>query len=449
MSWLTKLPGRCLSRILQVLVWPIWPPFMSDYISTWWKLVSGRYGVEMRGKLEKQLALIPRPQPVKSLRIFHGLYHTPQPVFLSEAFKARGHTSIYETIDFNPAFPKVDAYHKMYHPDFYREHAVIDKDTLIRINPPVTNAANLAQLEQFYFERWPKYDIFQFNWFITFLPDNLDVEFLRRSGRQVYFHFHGCWVLEKIIPQFTCRGESVVDACRYCKKKGWRKAYFSWFYRGVSHASRVFTSSPNLCHCSPDFEYLPNSLEQSLEMLPAPVPRKHSPGKPVIVAHSRENAPEKKGTTHVIKAIETLKAEGLKVELNLIHGVSRDEAIRQYGQSDIFLEQLHAGSYGSAALEAMAQGVPVISSHHPSHAHLAPGCPVVHADPLTVTDRLRELVVNPELRDNLGRKGFEWRKIFHSTEKIADHLLGLYREDLGMKASSPRNTLGNLNPSYG
>jgi glycosyltransferase involved in cell wall biosynthesis len=180
-------------------------------------------------------------------------------------------------------------------------------------------------------------------------------------------------------------------------------------------------------------------------------PRKDLKGDdPVVILHAPfdEVVRRYKGTSHVIRAVETLQQEGLRVELRLIQNMSRTEAVKQYGQGDIFVEQLHLGSYGNTAIEAMAYGLPVISSHHPAHAHLVPDCPVVHADPLTLTDRLRELVQDQELRRKLGQKSYHFVRRFHSNKKIVDHLLKIYREDLGTSQTGPRNTIRASTSAY-
>jgi glycosyltransferase involved in cell wall biosynthesis len=413
-------------------------------------MTSGRYGMEARVQLERQLPLVLPSSPRERPRIFFGLYHAPEQVFFNRTFKASGLTSIYETLDFNPGFPAVDVHHKIYSPDVYREHAILDGDVLLRTNPPVTVALNLDQLWELFVQRWEQYDIFHFTWFMSFLPDNMDAEYLRRSGRLVYFQLHGCFVLyhNTMLHGFTERGQSVAEACEHCKRMGWREDYFRRWYRGVANANRVFVTNPCWAHCSPDFEYLPSPLETSLAELPFSSEERKNPGDPIVVLHAPSN-PGIKGTPHVIRAVEELQKEGLNIQLRVIQNLSRAEAMRQYGSGDIFVEQLHLGSYGNAAIEAMAHGTPVISSHHPCHAHLAPGCPVVHADPVTVTDRLRELVLDADLRLEIGRRCYSWVREFHSMPKISSHLLNIYLEDLGLRPPRARNILGNKEPRYG
>jgi asparagine synthase (glutamine-hydrolysing) len=446
-----KIPAKVRKTISAVSAKLVWSPALSVYTRVWWALSSGHYALQLRENLQKQLLLIPRPQPEKTLRIFQGLYSTVQPVFLKQAWENKGLLSSYETLDKNPNYLAPDDYHAhIFHSDFYYEHVEFERDILLPRKPTVTDYYNLNKQYEFFLERWSKYDVYHFNWFLSFLPDNLDVEFLRRSGRGVYFHFRGCFILTKIITEFTENGEDVADACRYCQKMGWRDVYFSRFHRGVSNASRVFVSTPNLCHCSPDFEYLPLSLEPTMESIPRKEYSKDNPDEPIIVIHAPSSSAvyDVKGTSHVKKAIETLQKEGLNLELRLIENMARAEAVKQFAQGDIFVEQVHLGSYGNTAVEAMAYGLPVISSHHPSHAYLIPNCPVVHADPLTLTDRLREIVINRELREQLGQQAYQFVRDFHSNERVSSYLLNLYQQDLGIKPSKARNTINNKTPNY-
>lgn len=442
--------SKVARRALSALIYPVWPPTVSDYASSWWGMTSGRLGMETRTRLERQLPRLSPPSRKGNPRVFFGLYHAPEQVIFNQMFKHSGVTSTYETLDLNPGFPTVDVlHHQQWSPDIYREHAALDGNVLVRTNPPVANNSNLEQLMEFFLQRWEKYDVFHFNWFMSFLPDNMDVEFLRRSGRPVYFQFHGCFIMyhNKVLVDFTERGESVVEMCQLCHKMGWRRDYFARWYRGINHANRVFVTNPCWSHCSPDFEYLPSPLEPSLAALPQIKLMPKSSRDPIVILHAPSN-PYIKGTPHVKRAVEELQKEGFNIELRIIQKLTRAEAMKQYGNGDIFIEQLHLGSYGNAAIEAMAHGIPVISSNHPSHAHLAPGCPIVHADPVTITDRLRELVSDYELRVELGQKCYTWVREFHSSSRISAHLLNIYLEDLGLSPTRARNILANKEPVF-
>lgn len=421
------------------------------YVSTASRLAHGPYTLDLRQRLNQQL----RRRPIEagaSLSVFHGLYSTVQPTILSQDLKDLGWKSVYETLDHNPAFISPDVIRSdIFHPDFYFEQVEFDQAGLVPRRPPLTDSYNLARLEEYFRERWGAFDVYHFNWFLSFLPDQLDVEYLRRSGSAVYFHFRGCFILTKLAPEFAAQGKSVADACRACKSRGWRQEYFRRFQRGAREASRVFVSTPNLCHCSPAFEYLPLSLDAETSALAPARAAETSDDKPIIVMHAPSSSAMEsvKGTKHVVAAIQLLQSEGINVQLVMVQNMPRRQAIQKFGEADIFVEQLTLGSYGNTAIEAMAQGVPVISSHHPDHAHLAPGCPVVHADPITIVDRLRELLSDANARSDLGRRCAEFVREFHSSRNVAAHVNRLYLEDLGRLPKRAPNNLMNREAEYG
>lgn len=458
MRRLKVLPGhlarRLRSRILRTLLLPwrlIMPAGFRIYVSTAARLAYGPYALELRQRLNKDR----RRRPVGAgaqLSVFHGLYSTVQPTILSQDLRALGWKSVYETFDHNPGFIAPDAIRTdILHPDFYFEQVEINPAGLVPRRPPLTDSYNLSRLEAYFNERWGAFDVYHFNWFLSFLPDQLDVEYLRRSGSAVYFHFRGCFILTRLAPEFAAQGKSVADACGACKSRGWREEYFRRFQRGAREASRVFVSTPNLCHCSPDFEYLPLSLDAETSALVPAKSEKSRDGKTITVMHAPSSSAMEsvKGTTHVVAAIEKLKSEGFDVELIMVQNMPRRQAIQKFGEADIFVEQLTLGSYGNTAIEAMAQGVPVISSHHPDHAHLVPDCPVVHADPMTIADRLRELVGDANARTELGQRCAEFVRDFHGSRNVAGHVNRLYLEDLGRLPKRAPNTLANKEAKYG
>ena len=69
-----------------------------------------------------------------------------------------------------------------------------------------------------------------------------------------------------------------------------------------------------------------------------------------------------KGTEFIVDAIETLKEEGLKINLILLQNIQNDK-VREILQkdADILVEQLICTGHGINAVEGMASGLPVVS----------------------------------------------------------------------------------------
>ena len=67
------------------------------------------------------------------------------------------------------------------------------------------------------------------------------------------------------------------------------------------------------------------------------------------------------------------------------------------GDIDVLVDQLVSGSFGLTAIEAMALGCPVICYLHDGTTIAEPdACPVIPANPDTITDVLRDLMRDPE-----------------------------------------------------
>ena len=133
-----------------------------------------------------------------------------------------------------------------------------------------------------------------------------------------------------------------------------------------------------------------------------------------------------KGTEYIIAAVQELESEGHRVELRLLEGVPNGEVKGILcRETDILVEQLLSG-YGMSAVEGMASGVVVIANLEERHRsqfldrHTYFGeCPIVSATPETITDDLRELVTNAELRQELSVLSRKYVERYHSYEFFA------------------------------
>ena len=62
----------------------------------------------------------------------------------------------------------------------------------------------------------------------------------------------------------------------------------------------------------------------------------------------------------LLDVVEKMRSKGHKIRLELIEGVSRDEAQKKFEGIDLFIDQLVIGWYGVVSLEVLALGKPVI-----------------------------------------------------------------------------------------
>jgi glycosyltransferase involved in cell wall biosynthesis len=151
--------------------------------------------------------------------------------------------------------------------------------------------------------------------------------------------------------------------------------------------------------------------------------------KPLIV-HA-PTAKVAKGTNYIIPVIEKLQLI-YDFEFQLLHNLSRNDVLGTMKKCDVFIDQLILGSHGTAALEAMAFGKPVMCYLMPAvfEAGLPIDCPIINTNPENLEQQLVKLLVDAELRNSIGRKSREYVENYHDAEKLAEELLRVYTGEL-------------------
>lgn len=127
-----------------------------------------------------------------------------------------------------------------------------------------------------------------------------------------------------------------------------------------------------------------------------------------------------KGTEHIERAVEELRASGLEVDLKLLQGVPNHELHEAMSGADVIVDQILAG-YAMNALEGLALSKPVVTnldSMRPAvrHAETLRDCPLIDSDPEALVDDLRRLVENPALRHEIGQAGRDFAVRHHSVD---------------------------------
>ncbi len=137
-----------------------------------------------------------------------------------------------------------------------------------------------------------------------------------------------------------------------------------------------------------------------------------------------------KGTRFIIETVEKLKRDGYKIELDLVENVTHEELVGRYRLCHLFIDQLMAGWYGTAAVEAMAIGRPVVVStrrEYFQHIDFSDTIPAIHADPDCIETVLREVLDKGiSYLKEVGQESRTFVLETHSQEKVVDRLIRIY-----------------------
>lgn len=145
-----------------------------------------------------------------------------------------------------------------------------------------------------------------------------------------------------------------------------------------------------------------------------------------LIVHS-PSARVAKGTEAVERAIGQLRAR-YDFDFMLIEKVSYPEAQRIKQRCDLFLDQFVLGSYGLAAVEAMAMGKPVVCYLKPQVHDLLPrDCPVISATKDNLVHILEPYIRDARLRHSAGIMSRKFAENYHDAHAYARQLKDIYR----------------------
>jgi hypothetical protein len=248
----------------------------------------------------------------------------------------------------------------------------------------------------------PRFDVFHFHAGLTLLPRKLNLPALRLLRKGIVFQSWGS--------DLRARRASEV---RYLRAAD-AVIVGSYLTRRLAPRGRW-----------PEYDVVPPAID-----LCAWEPKPREPGDVLRVAH----APSKravKGTDAVLAAVDSLKARGAPIELDLIEGVPNREARIRYGAADVVVDQLRIGWYGMLAIESMALAKPVVvhlDAEAAAETEEAFGLelPLVRADEAGLEDVLAGLIDVRESLPELGRRSREYVEHVHAHTKVAQQVFEIY-----------------------
>ncbi len=240
----------------------------------------------------------------------------------------------------------------------------------------------------------PRFDVFHFYFGLTLVPKRLQFPILRATGRKSVYHFLGSDI----------RGKTPAEL-----------AY-------ADRADACIVGSHDAARWLPQAHVVPPGVDLR-RLRPCPPADRARP----LVVHAPSSR-ARKGTEHVIAACDSLP-----VDLDIVEGVSHEQALLRYQKADIVVDQLNAGWYGVFAIEAMALAKPVVTFLHEDAVRRAEEAfglrlPLVPATKEPLAEPLRRLVESPQERRRIGEESRAYVEQVHDADRIADRLLEIYAD---------------------
>ncbi|MDT3697192.1 MAG: glycosyltransferase [Ignavibacterium sp.] len=182
-----------------------------------------------------------------------------------------------------------------------------------------------------------------------------------------------------------------------------------------------------------EFDHL--ALKKDLEYLFYPYDISELPQKKerisevVKIIHSPTNR-KYKGTELIISVIEKIKKER-NIEFLLLENIERSKLLEIKSQCDISIDQvggtMGGTGYGKAGLETLAMGIPTITNMTKEYISWLKENPFVVANSFDeLYNRLIELVDNEKERIDIGKRGIDWIRKYHSFDEVNKKLKQLY-----------------------
>lgn len=200
--------------------------------------------------------------------------------------------------------------------------------------------------------------------------------------------------------------------------------------------AQVYAVNPDLMHVlGPGARFVPYSHISLDDWQPVYTQLER---RPLRIGHAPSHR-KIKGTDIILEALKQLAAEGCDFELELIEGLSNDQARLRYEKIDVLIDQLHAGWYGGLAVEVMALGKPVMVYIREEDLQFIPAemkdeLPFLRVTTESVTEDLRRLIDMPrEELFALAQRSRRYVEKWHDPLRIAGEIKQDYENALRAK----------------
>ncbi len=343
----------------------------------------------------------------KDLKVFHGLVnYGSQAGLFAKTLRANGIEALSVSVK-----------------DKYKRFVDIE------INEGITDVNSFFNYFFNFFRKiywFTHYNTFHFYFGSTLFPWQIDLPFYKFFGKKVVMEYLGYDVQ---LYEFSIHKYEITNVRFYkdhnssikfdtlkLKRLGFETKYIVKQFVCAPYISEFVPSSAvlPLGIDLKEYQYSPKEIEDNkIVILHAPT--------------SRDN----KGTSYILNAIELLITEGYNIELELVENLSHADLKLKYASCDLMIDQILAGWYGTASIEAMAIGRPVICFLRESYfefINYGDDIPIINADPNNIYAVLKRILDKKEILPDLGKKSRAFVENVHDINVICKNLINFYKE---------------------
>lgn len=324
---------------------------------------------------------------------------------------------------------------------FAKELKILGYDAISVVNPD--NFKRLTDVElksgtgirKFYFRLWNfifklhcffKYNIFHFYYGKSLLPYQIDLPFYKYFGKKIVMEYLGNDIqgYQLSIEKYKWTNVKYLDINN--KNKNYDLNIRKNFNFVKKHSNKLLVCAPMYSEFVPNSEVLPLCINLNQDITPYPVFIDH-----FRIMHAPTHRGQK-GTDFIVKAVEQLKLEGYNIYFDLVENVNHDKLIEHYEKCHLFIDQILGGWYGTASIEAMSLGRPVIvfiREEYFNYVNYGQNLPVINSNPDNIYQVLKNTL--DKGYDYLHKKGINSRKFveeYHDVRKVTKKLISIYNE---------------------
>lgn len=285
-----------------------------------------------------------------------------------------------------------------------------------------------------------KYDVYHFNFGSTMLPFGdriglarfLDLKFYKK-GAKIVVTYNGCDARQKYptmqrVQIAACHNPNCYNGmCNGGALDLRRRKSIEEFKQYAQH---FFSMNPDLFYFLPDgTSFLPYTIA-SWDDLHAETVGKNK--NTLTIVHAPSNRVVK-GSQIILDTLDRLQNKYKNLNVILVENKSYAEAIKLYQQADLVIDQILVGWYGAFAVEVMKLGKPVAVFIREEDLKFVPvemakDCSetFINVNPMTLFDKLSEILENPILLSEYAQKSIEYVNRWHNPIEVAKQTKMIY-----------------------